>query len=362
MSEQSGEKTEDASSKKLEDAQKKGQIPRSQEVQTLFVLLAGTVALSFTAREMWSSLVGAQYVILGNLHDISITMDSLPRYVMIGAQELVGIVAPVSFAIMISGLLAGGIQSRFQTAPEAMEPNLDKLNPINGFKKIFSIKSAAPAALAFVKLAVIVSLAYGVVVEIIRDPIFFSIVHPARIAEFLATSALKLLFRIVLIMILIAGADYAYQFWRHREDLKMTKQEVKDESKNAEGDPQQKARQRRRRNSASQRKMLAEVPHADVIITNPTHLAVALRYDRNNMKAPKIVAKGARKFALKIREIAGQHQVPIMENKPLARAMYKHGKVGGEVPAQLYAAVAEVLAYVYRMNRYKYWRQGNGNR
>lgn len=361
MSEQSGEKTEQATEKKLSDAQKQGQIPRSQEVQTLFVLLAGTAALSFTAPDVWSSMVGAQKLVLGNLHDFTITMDAIPRFVMIGAKELIGIVAPITGSILIAGLIAGGIQSRFQTAPEALEPKFEKLDPVNGFKKIFSIKSAAPALLAFVKLAVIVSLAYGVVAEIIRDPIFYSIVHPARIAEFLAGSALKLMFRIVLAMILIAAADYAYQVWRHGEDLKMTKQEVKDESKSAEGDPQQKARQRRRQNSATQRKMLAEVPQADVIVTNPTHIAVALRYDRNNMGAPRIIAKGKRKFALKIREIAGQHQVPIIENKPLARAMYKHGRVGGEVPAELYAAVAEVLAYVYRMNRYKYWRQENSN-
>jgi len=354
-----GEKTENATPKKLADAQKRGQIPKSQEVQTLFVLLAGTLALSFTAREMWAGLIGAQSVVLSNLHDLTLTMDSIPRFSVIGMMHLLGIVLPVCVSIMVAGLIAGGVQSRFQTAPEALEPNVDKINPINGFKKIFSIKSTAPALLAFVKLGIIVSLAYGVVVEIIQDPIFFAIVHPARIAEFLAGAALKLMFRVVLAMILIAGADYVYQFWRHREELKMTKQEVKDETKSAEGDPQQKARQRRRASAATQRKMLAEVPQADVVITNPTHLAIALRYDRGNMKAPKIVAKGARKFALKIREIAGQHQVPIVENKPLARAMYKHAKVGGEVPAQLYAAVAEVLAYVYRMNRYRYWRQDN---
>lgn len=353
------EKTEEATPKKLEEAQRKGQIPKSQEVQTLFVFLTGTVALAFTAKQVWGHLVAAQYGMLGNLHDIALTMDSMPRYTWLGFQELFRIVAPVTFTIMVGGLIAGVVQSRFQTAPEALEPNWERLNPVEGFKRVFSPSSATPALLAFLKLGVIIALAYGVVMDVIRDPIFFAVIDPARIAEFLATTALKLMFRLILAMIVIAGADYAYQFFKHRKDLRMTKQEVRDESKNAEGDPQMKARQRRRRISGTQRKMLADVPNADVIITNPTHLAIALRYDRNSMKAPKIIAKGARKFALRIREVAGQHQIPIIENKPLARMMFKHGKVGGEVPAQLYAAVAEVLAYVYRINRYRYYRQGN---
>jgi flagellar biosynthetic protein FlhB len=137
----------------------------------------------------------------------------------------------------------------------------------------------------------------------------------------------------------------------------MTKEEVKEELKNMEGNPHVKARQRRRRTAKTQRQMLQEVPKADVVLTNPTHLAIALRYDRKTMKAPRIVAKGSRLNALKIREIATQHQVPIMENKPLARMLFKHGRVGGEIPAELYAAVAEVLAWVYRVNRFRYYRE-----
>jgi flagellar biosynthetic protein FlhB len=139
----------------------------------------------------------------------------------------------------------------------------------------------------------------------------------------------------------------------------MSKEEVKDELKNQEGDPKMKARLRRRRQAVSYRKMLAEVPRADVVVTNPTHLAVALRYDRKSMGAPRIVAKGSRLNALRIREIARQHQIPIIENKPLARLMFKYGKVGGEIPAQLYVAVAEILAYVYRTNAYRYYREQN---
>lgn len=357
-----GEKTEQATPKKLAEAQKRGQIPRSAEVQTVFALIAGVTALAFGGGEIWRGLVEAHFSILGHLDDIAISVDSLPGYFAGGMLMLGKLVAPVVLAVMVAGLLAGGIQSRFQTASEALEPNWERVNPLAGLKRVFTMQNAAPAALALVKLAAIVGLSYGVVREIMSDPIFFAAIHPARVAEFLAGSALKLTIRLALVMVLIAGADYAWQYWRHHKNFMMTRQEIRDESKSAEGDQQIKARQRRRRGANTQRKMLAEVPHADVIITNPTHLAIALRYDRRMMKAPKIVAKGARKFALRIREIAGQNQVPIIENKPLARMMFKHGKVGGEVPAQLYAAVAEVLAYVYRVNRYRYWRQQNENR
>lgn len=351
------EKTEQPTPRKLEEAQQRGQIPRSAEVQTVFALMAGATALAFTSSELWRGLAGAQHAILGHLGEIPLSFDTLPGYFAGGLLVLARLVAPVVIAVLVAGLLAGGIQSRFQTASQALEPNWERVNPAAGLKRVFTMQNAAPAALALIKLAAIVALSYGVVREVMADPIFFAAVHPARVAEFLAGAALKLTVRLVLVMLLIAAADYAWQYWRHHKNLMMTRQEVRDESKNSEGDQQVKARQRRRRTAATQRKMLAEVPQADVIITNPTHLAIALRYDRRTMKAPRIVAKGARKFALRIREIAGQNHVPIIENKPLARLMFKHGKVGGEIPAQVYAAVAEVLAYVYRMNRYRYWRR-----
>ncbi|MDW8310887.1 MAG: EscU/YscU/HrcU family type III secretion system export apparatus switch protein, partial [Verrucomicrobiales bacterium] len=167
----------------------------------------------------------------------------------------------------------------------------------------------------------------------------------------------KILLRVTCALAVVAAIDYAYQLWRANQDLMMTREEVKEEAKHTEGNPLVKAAQRRRRNFATKRKMLAEVPKADVVVTNPTHLAVALRYDRRTMKAPKVVAKGSRLNALRIREIALRHQVPIHENKPLARLLFKHGRVGGEIPAPLYAAVAEVLAWVYRVNAYRYYRE-----
>jgi len=179
------------------------------------------------------------------------------------------------------------------------------------------------------------------------------------VGTFLVDASFRIVMRIGFAMLVLAAIDYGYQFWRNNRDLMMSREDIKDEAKNQDGDPQVKAQMRRRRQANSKRKMLAEVPKADVVITNPTHLAIALRYERGKMGAPRVVAKGSRLNALRIREIAAQHQIPIIENKPLARTLFKYAKVGGEIPAQLYVAVAEILAYVYRINAYRYYREQN---
>jgi len=194
--------------------------------------------------------------------------------------------------------------------------------------------------------------------NVLSDPIFMTSVSVGRIVGFLAETALRIFFRVCMVLLLIAVADYGYQYWRTQRDLMMTREELKEEMKNTEGNPQVKAARRRRR-TISKAKALAQVPKADVVVTNPTHLAIALRYDRKVMRAPKVVAKGIRLNAVQIREIARRHQVPVVENKPLARMLFKYGRVGGEIPAQLYAAVAEILAWVYRVNRYRYYAELN---
>jgi len=209
-----------------------------------------------------------------------------------------------------------------------------------------------------VKFVFILAITYSQIRSVLNDPVFTSAVSPYRLAEFLGDTSLRIFLRVCLGLFVIAVADYGYQFWRNQRDLMMTKQELKEEIKNSESNQRIKAARRKRR-AISKAQALAEVPRADVVVTNPTHLAIALRYDRKTMRAPKVVAKGIRLNAAKIREIAEQHQVPVIENKPLARMLFKHGRVGGEIPAELYAAVAEILAWVYRVNRYRYYAEQN---
>jgi flagellar biosynthetic protein FlhB len=358
MSEQTGEKTEQPTPRRLEDAIKKGQIPRSAEVQTVFVLLASLAAFTFFGQEIWQQMVGTTVLSLGHLHDTSLNVDSLQGYAVSGLWVLIKCVGPIVATTMLGGLIAGAIQSRFQTASEALTPNWNRVNPVTGAQRVFSARMLMPTMFAIIKFAFIFSLTYTEVRSVLSDPIFGTSVSTARMAAFLADTCLRIIFRVSLGLLAIAGMDYGYQWWRTNRDLMMTREEVKEETKSSEGNPQVKAARRRRR-AVSKAQALAEVPHADVVVTNPTHFAIALRYDRKTMRAPKIVAKGIRLNALRIREMAQQHQVPIIENKPLARMLFKHGKVGGEIPAQLYAAVAEVLAWVYRVNRYRYYAESN---
>ena len=287
-----------------------------------------------------------------------LSLNAMQGYAISGALLLGQCVWPVLAATMIGGLLAGGIQTRFRTTSDALGVNWERLNPVEGFKRLFSRAPPSPPASGIVKLSVVIALCLQRHQTAPGRPDFpLRRWTVARIAGFMADSAFRIILQAALALVVLAAVDYGYQFWQTNQDLKMTKQELKEETKNTEGNPQVKAQQRRRRQAMTKRKMLAEVPKADVVVTNPTHFAVALRYDRKTMKAPIIVAKGTRLNALRIREIAQQHQMPIVENKPLARLMFKYGRVGGEIPAQFYAAVAEVLAWVYRVNAYRYYRE-----
>jgi flagellar biosynthesis protein FlhB len=357
MAESTGEKTERPTQKRLDEAFSKGQIARSPEVQTVFVLGAAMMALSFTGKEMWRTMGESLTGALSHLHDTPLTVSAMQGYSIAGALTLGHCVGPVLAATVTGGLLAGGMQTRFRTTSEVLGINWERLNPVEGFKRIFSMRSTVATSLGIAKLSVIITLCYGVIQSVLADPIFHSSVSVARIAAFMAESSFKIIMQVGVALVVLAAIDYGYKFWQTNQDLMMTREELKDETKNSEGNPTVKGQQRRRRQSMSKRRMLAEVPKADVVVTNPTHIAIALRYDRKTMRAPRIVAKGIRLNARQIREIAEQHQVPIIENKPLARLMFKYGKVGGEIPAQLYAAVAEILAWVYRVNAYRYYRE-----
>lgn len=361
MSDHAGEKTEQPTPKKLEEALKKGQVARSAEIQTVAALLAGLSVLSMTGSGAWRQLAGAMAMSLGHLHDTALSATSIQGYAISGAMWFAKLVGPIVLAILATGLLVGGVQNRFNTASEALGFHWEKLNPVEGFGRLFSGRQAVPTLLAILKLTVIGLLTWSQVRAVLNDPIFTSAVSLNHVGAFMADAGWKICLRVVLALGVIAAIDYGYQWWRNHQDLMMTKDEVKDEMKNTEGNPMIKSARRRRRNGASKRKMLAEVPKADVVLVNPTHIAIALRYDRKTMKAPKIVAKGIRLNAQRIREIAEKNKIPIMENKPLARLMFKYGKVGSEIPAQLYAAVAEVLAWVYRVNRYRYFAEENAS-
>jgi len=353
-----GEKTEEPTGKKLSEAVTKGTIAKSMDINTAALLAVALLLLSLLGAGIWESLQSYLTHIFRDLGVLRISSNSVQGYLGEFLQIASVNIIPFMLGVMFVGLLVSGTQTKFQLTAGAVSWNLSKFNPINGIKKIFSWKSWGEFLINFIKLSVIVALIFNVVWEVMGHPVFHHQSYLAQVIAFIAEAALSLLKKVLAAMIIIAAIDYAYQWWRTRDGLKMSSKDVKDEQKNQDGDPHLKGEQRKRRMGMMQRTIWDEVPEADVVVTNPTQLAVALKYDRERMKSPKIVAKGARYNALLIREIAEKNGVPLVENKPLAQMLYKFGRTGKEIPFQLFSAVAEILAYVYRTNRFRYFKQG----
>ena len=346
-----GEKTEEPTAKKRADARKKGQVARSQELNTAFVLLIGFLAI----RILWEYIYGniAEYTIYLYSHIPDSTSAESITELFIGIMLLLAkTVMPIMFSILIIGLAINIYQVGLVLSTERLEPKLSNLNPINGFGRIFSKRSLVELAKSIFKIIVIGYFLYLYLkdqIPLVPQFIFFDLPHSlATIADIIFVMA----FQVVGVIMIMAAADYSYQKWQTTQDLKMSKQEVKDEFKQMEGDPQIKGKIKQKQRQMAMQRMMSEVPKADVIITNPTHLAVALSY-KKGMIAPLVIAKGQDLVAEKIKEIAREHHILIVENKPVARALFEAVEVGEMVPSELYQAVAEILAYVYRIKHRK---------
>ena len=358
QNEQGQEKTEQATPKKLEQLMESGSFAKSMEINTLVLLLAALLVLTFMAPKIMETFRLYMIGIFQQLNTIRMTPETFMDHFTDFFMRAGAVIIPVMIAGVLAGLISSLSQSQMRLTPKAIEPKFSKLSPVKGFKRIFSSQSAAKFVVSLLKFVVIFGFTYPVIKEVLNDPIFHTTTDFWYLLVFMGQTAQGVGLRVVAGMVVIAAADFAYQRWKTEQDSMMTKQEVKDESKQVDGNALQKSEMRRRRRQMLMERLGTEVPQADVVVTNPTHLSIALKYDRENMGAPRVVAKGARYNALRIREIAKQHDVPIVENKPVARLLFKNCKVGREIIPELYAAVAEILAYVYRTNRYKYYRQG----
>lgn len=354
-----GEKTEKPTGKRVSEAWSKGQFPRTIEIQTVFVLGAGLLVVSMMGAQMIRVLSTSMVETLGQLGRLTVTRNSIESYFATFLQWLAACSLPVMFAALVASVLAGGLQSRFHLSLDRMEFSWNRINPFLNAQQLFQLlPSAMRTLVGMLKFLVILGLTVMVIKRLLEHPIFYSATSFGEVTQFMTESVRAISLRVIVGLTLIAAADYGYQFWKHQKDLMMSKEEVKEEAKSSEGSPLVKGEIRKRRLAILRQNWTREIPRADVVVTNPTHLAVALRYDRKTMRAPRIVAKGARLNALRIREIAQQFQIPIVENKPVAQLLFKHCKVGQEVPSQVYAAVAEILAYVYKINRFRYHIEG----
>ncbi len=343
------EKTEQATPKKREEARKKGQVAKSQEAASAGVLLACLIFFWFGASGIIEKMMNIIKWMLAQSGRFNIDTHSI-NGLMIGLLYKVFVMLfPLFLTAFIIALFVNYLQVGFVLSSESVQPKLSKLDPIKGFGKIFSIRSLVELSKNIFKLSIIGFIVYSGIkgemdnfIPLIDQSVWGIVIYIGEIA-------FKIVFRVCLALIILAILDYIYQKWEFEKNLKMSKQEIKDEFKQTEGDPLIKARIKRLQREAARKRMMANVPKADVVITNPTHLAVALSYDQSRTSAPKVVAKGAGFIAENIKEIARKNSVAIVNNKPLARVLYKTVEVDEMVPANLYKAVAEVLAFVYNM-------------
>jgi flagellar biosynthetic protein FlhB len=345
------EKSEAPTSRRLLEARKKGDVAKSMEVPSAAVLLAGLLTLYYASDFMLGRFFLLLKYYLGNLHAISITpgnMSVLTRESMLQAGMLV---VPIMGAIFIAALVANYAQVGFLFTTEKLTPKFDKIDPFQGLARLFSKQALANVVKSVGKLFIIGYISYTEVMKALPGILPLMDQEPVLILAFMGRIAFWIFLKSALIIAMLAALDYAFQRWQFMEKMKMTKQEIKDEAKQTEGDPHIKGRIRAIQMQMARQRMMAEVPKADVVITNPTRLAIALRYDPLAMAAPMVLAKGAGVIAQKIREIAKEHAIPLVEDKPLAQALYKSVGLNEPIPENLFQTVAEVLAYVYNVKR-----------
>lgn len=359
MSDEGQERTEEPTARKQEQAKEKGQIARSRELGTLGVLLSAAVALIIAGPYFTSglaSIMSSQFTLEREVgFDHSFMFSIWPQ---IGKALLMPMA--IFFGIVVVGaFVANTLLGGFNFSMQAASPKPSKMNPLKGFKRMFGMQAAVELLKGIGKFAVIAVCSYFLLKW--KFPQIISLsegIQPVIFVE--ALKLVGFLFvLLILSLLLIVAIDVPYQAHKHHKELKMTKQEVKDERKNAEGNPQIKAKMRSMQISMLMRRMMQDIPQADVVVTNPTHFAVALKYDPNGRSAPRVVAKGRDELAARIREVATDANVPLLSNPPLARAVYYSTELGHEIPEGLFMAVAQVLAYVYQLRDYK---RGRGKR
>jgi len=345
------EKTEKATPKKRREAREKGQVFQSKEVNSAIILILSFFALKLFGGYIIEKLLNFITVIYDNyILDTDLFTIQGANLLMLRCISFIAIlIGPVVMVIFLTGLTVNFAQVGFLFTTKTLEFKLSKLNPIEGFKRIFSKKSIVELLKSFLKIFVIGYVVYSYVQK--QMDVIFNVIDMNT--ESIVTNIGGLVVGIGLraggILIVLSVFDYAYQWWDHEKNLKMSKQEIKEEYKQTEGDPLIKSKIKEKQRQIAMRRMMQDVPKADVIITNPTHYAIALKYDKDKFAAPYIIAKGKDLVAQNIKKIASENDVPMVENKPLAQMLYKNVEIGEVIPEELYQAVAEVLAYVYSL-------------
>ncbi len=350
-----GEKTEPATEKKLSDARKEGQVAKSREVANGLGLLSMFLVLKFWVGHMGTEFLQVFSGVYSKIPEAVKMYNGLVpeenfrailRYMVV---RLLIIIAPIFLVGFLVAFLSDVIQVKWQITGKPLQPKFSKLSPVSGVKRIFSVNSIVELIKSIAKIGLVVYVAYSYLKDEKENLFILYDIPLMQAIQLCGELVIDLGLRIALVYMVIALADFAYQKFKFAKDMRMTKQEIKEEYKQQEGDPQVKGKIKQRMREASQRRMMQDLPKADVVITNPTHYAVAIKYDPEQYDAPIVLAKGEDFLAQKIKEVAKENHIEIVENKPLARMLYANVDVGQAIPPELYQAVAEVLAFVYHL-------------
>lgn len=349
-------KTEEPTSKRLSEAHKKGNFAKSPEIGVTFIMMAALATFAFMGKDLAAQIGHIAVTVFAHLHEFPMTQESAVYWFTTGVFGVTYAIGPVLSACFVAAVIAGGLQSGFRLTPEVLNIKFDKLDPVQGVKRLFSAQSLVQAILDFFKFVAVSFIIWGAVRQLMNDPIFYTPVPVKHVASFLLEAAGIMFIRLIVALAIIAIIHYLFQVHKTKKGLMMSKEEVKDERKNQDMDPKIKVALRRMGLRMLQKQMLDEVPTADVVVTNPTHYAVALRYEKGRDMAPVVLAKGEGHFALRIKRLAKEHEVPMVENKIAARMLFRIGDVGAVIPMETYEMVAKILSHVYRTHRYYFHR------
>tara|TARA_Y100001934_G_C12343023_1_gene771233 strand:+ start:361 stop:1440 length:1080 start_codon:yes stop_codon:yes gene_type:complete len=345
------EKTEQATPKRREDARRKGQVARSSELSSIAILATGLLALSGLGPYMLDQL--GVFMIDALTNGVKVEINSTNLYLHTGSWVLgyARIIVPIVALLVVAALAVNYAQVGVLFTLQPLTPKAERISPFSGIKRIFSSKGLVELAKSLFKIGAVVYVTYLTISADINNLVSYMDMGVGQIFTLSGDIILTLAFRIILLLLIMAILDYSFQRWDYEKNLRMTRQEVREEVKQQEGDPMVRSRVRNLQREMSQQRMMDDVMTADVVVTNPTHVAVALKYDMENMPAPLVVAKGQRLVAQRIKEVARDAGIPLVENKPLARALFKVVQIGDEIPEDLFKAVAQVLAFVFQLKR-----------
>jgi flagellar biosynthesis protein FlhB len=345
------EKTEEATSKRREETREKGQVAKSRDLASIAVLGSCLVYFYFGGSAIASQLMDLMKAYFRLSGQLSLSVDNIQSVLLDFAFKTFLLLIPFLLVALLSGFFANILQVGFLFSTEAIAPKFSKIDPIEGFQRLFSLRSFVELLKSILKIAIIGFVAYLTIQSESDTIVPLMDYNVPDILAYIGRVSFKILYTTCWVLVVLAVLDYIYQKWEYEKSIKMSKQEIKEENKQSEGDPLIKGRIKRLQREMARKRMMSAVPKADVVITNPTHLAIAIRYDPETMNAPLVVAKGADFLAQKIKEIARNHAVPVIENKPVAQVLYKMVAVEQSIPENLYTVIAEILAQVYSLKQ-----------